>query len=78
MNTRNLEFDLCDVGASMDGYYGGKSEARIRHQIIECMLADFRSQYPSANALKVAGIAACRLCECGPKLQQRPRIFRDS
>jgi hypothetical protein len=49
--TRNLEFDLCDVGASMEGYYGGRSEARIRHQIIECLHADFRSQYPTVNAL---------------------------
>jgi hypothetical protein len=51
LNTRNLDFDLCDVGAAMEGYFGGRSEARIRHQIIECMLADFRSQYTSVNAL---------------------------
>jgi hypothetical protein len=42
---------LRDVGAAMEGYYGGRSEARIRHQIIECMHADFRSQYPTVNAL---------------------------
>lgn len=49
--TRNTEFDLRDVGASMEGYYGGRSEARIRHQIIEGMHADFRSEYPTVNAL---------------------------
>jgi hypothetical protein len=49
--TQNLDFDLLDVGASMEGYYGGRSEARIRHQIIECMHADFRSQYPTVDAL---------------------------
>jgi hypothetical protein len=28
-----------------------RSEARIRHMIMECMLPDFRSQYPSVNSL---------------------------
>lgn len=35
----------------MEGYFGGRSEARRRHEIIEGMLADFRSEYPSVNAL---------------------------
>ena len=50
-NIRNLDFNLKDVGIAMEGYYGGRSEAQIRHLIMECMHADFRSRYPSANAL---------------------------
>jgi hypothetical protein len=50
-NTRNLDFDPALIGASMEGYFGGRSEDRIRHKIIECLHGDFRSQYPSINAL---------------------------
>jgi hypothetical protein len=50
-NTRNLDVNPKDVGIAVEGYYGGRSEARIRHLIMECMHADFRSQYQSANAL---------------------------
>jgi len=50
-NTRNLEFDPKVLGISMEGLFGGRSEARYRHVIMECMLPDFRSQYPSVNAL---------------------------
>jgi len=49
--TRNTDFDLLDVGAAMEGYYGGRSDARIRHQIVECMLGDFRAEYTTVNAL---------------------------
>jgi hypothetical protein len=35
----------------MEGYFGGWSGVKIRHKIVECLLADFRSQYPSVNAL---------------------------
>ena len=33
------------------GYFGGRAQAGIRHKIMECMLPDFRSQYPTINAL---------------------------
>jgi hypothetical protein len=50
-NTRNLQFDPKILGIVMEGYYGGKSMVQIRHMIKECMHGDFRSQYPTVNAL---------------------------
>jgi hypothetical protein len=39
------------IGPSMASYYGGRSEVRIRLSRREVMLADFKSQYPTVNAL---------------------------
>jgi hypothetical protein len=50
-NPRNLQFDPKVLGVAMEGYFGGKSMAKIRHMLMECMHGDFRSQYPSVNAL---------------------------
>jgi hypothetical protein len=59
-NTRNLEFDPKVRGIAMEGLFGGRSEARYRHVIMECMLPDFRSQYPSVNALmKLQDLLLC-------------------
>ena len=35
----------------MEALYGGRSEVRVRHEIVEGVQADFKSQYPSVNAL---------------------------
>jgi hypothetical protein len=35
----------------MQTYYGGRSEVRIRKQVCEVIHTDFKSQYPSVNAL---------------------------
>jgi hypothetical protein len=37
-------------GYGMVGYYGGRSEVRIRLQPIEVRYCDFKSQYPTVNA----------------------------
>jgi hypothetical protein len=39
------------IGPSMASYYGGRSEVRIRLSRREVMLVDFKSQYPTVNAL---------------------------
>ena len=39
------------IGLHMQTYYGGRSEVRIRKGIYEVIHADFKSQYPSVNAL---------------------------
>lgn len=48
---QNPDFDHRVCGAFMEALYGGRSEARVRHEIVEGVQADFKSQYPSANAL---------------------------
>ena len=39
------------IGLHMQAYYGGRSEVRIRKGIYEVSHTDFKSQYPSVNAL---------------------------
>jgi hypothetical protein len=39
------------IGFHMQAYYGGRSEVRIRKGIYEVIHTDFKSQYPSVNAL---------------------------
>src|SRR6185437_1492890 len=47
----NPDFPRHVIGAFMEAMFGGRSEVRIRHQIREGMLADFKSQYPTVNTL---------------------------
>ena len=39
------------IGPFMEGLYGGRSEVRIRLELCETMVADFRAQYSSVNVL---------------------------
>ncbi|MGA7323305.1 MAG: helix-turn-helix transcriptional regulator [Rhodomicrobium sp.] len=39
------------IGQHLQSYYGGRSEVRIRKEIREVIHTDFKSQYPSVNAL---------------------------
>jgi hypothetical protein len=48
---QNPDFEHRVCGAFMEALHGGRSEARVRHEIVEGVQADFKSQYPSANAL---------------------------
>jgi hypothetical protein len=48
---QNPDFNPEIIGAFMESYYGGRSEVRIRHENVEVMLCDFKSQYPTLNAL---------------------------
>jgi hypothetical protein len=48
---RNPDFPPEYIGYSMSAYYGGRSEVRIRKKPCEVMLVDFKSQYPTVNAL---------------------------
>jgi hypothetical protein len=50
-NERNPHFDPLVVGCFMESYYGGRSGVRIRHLIVEIIYCDFKSQYPTCNAL---------------------------
>ncbi len=51
LDTMQPDFDHRVSGAFMEALYGGRSEARVRHEIVEGVQADFKSQYPSVNAL---------------------------
>ena len=48
---QNPGFDRRMIGPFMEALYGGRSEVRIRHELRETMVADFRSQYSTINAL---------------------------
>lgn len=45
------EFPKEVIGHCMSAYYGGRSEVRIRLKPTEVIYADFKSQYPTVNAL---------------------------
>ncbi len=47
------KFDVSnqDLGITMQGYYGGRAECRIRKVPVPIVLVDYTSQYPSVNAL---------------------------
>lgn len=48
---KNPDFP-CDVlGYGMAAYYGGRTEVRIRLKPMEVIYCDFKSQYPTVNAL---------------------------
>lgn len=40
-----------DFGPIMSTYFGGRAEVRIRRKIVEVRYCDFKSMYPSVNAL---------------------------
>jgi hypothetical protein len=42
---------LTVLGCFMESYYGGQSDVRIRHKIVEVIHCDFKSQYPTVNVL---------------------------
>jgi hypothetical protein len=44
-------FDRGLLGKILCGYYGGRAEVRIRREICEIMYCDFKSMYPTVNAL---------------------------
>jgi hypothetical protein len=48
---QNPNCDRKKIGPFMESLYGGRSEVRIRHELLETMQADFKSQYPTINAL---------------------------
>jgi len=48
---RNPDFPPDVLGAGMVAYYGGRSEVKIRLQPTEVIYCDFKSQYPTVNAL---------------------------
>jgi hypothetical protein len=48
---QNPGFDRRMIGPFMEALYGGRSDVRIRHELRETMVADFRSQYSTINAL---------------------------
>jgi hypothetical protein len=48
---QNPNFDRRVIGACMETLYGGRSDVRIRHKVVEIIKPDFRSQYPSVNTL---------------------------
>lgn len=39
------------LGAAMQGYYGGRAEARIRRTFVPTVLTDFKSEYATVNTL---------------------------
>lgn len=40
------------IGLFMSTYYGGRSEIKLRRTPAECLYVDFKSQYPTVNALQ--------------------------
>jgi hypothetical protein len=48
-----LKFDVPNriLGIAMQAYYGGRAECRIRHTPVPVVHTDFKSQYPTVNAL---------------------------
>jgi hypothetical protein len=48
---RQLDFSLELLGASMEAFYGGRAECRIRHEAVPVVHVDFVSMYPTVNAL---------------------------
>ena len=45
------EIDRSSFGPIMSAYYGGRAEVRLRRVISEVIYTDFKSMYPSVNAL---------------------------
>jgi hypothetical protein len=48
---QNPDFDRKTIGPFMEALYGGRSEVRIRHEVLETLQADFKSEYPTINSL---------------------------
>jgi len=45
------EGDRADFGRIMSTYFGGRAEVRIRREITQVLYCDFKSMYPTVNAL---------------------------
>jgi hypothetical protein len=45
------ESDRADFGRIMSTYFGGRAEVRIRREITQVLYCDFKSMYPTVNAL---------------------------
>jgi hypothetical protein len=45
------EGDRSDFGRIMSTYFGGRAEVRIRREITQVLYCDFKSMYPTVNAL---------------------------
>jgi len=60
-------------GITMQAYYGGRAECRIRRTPVPVVLTDFTSQYPTVNALlgnwNVLKASAIRFCVCTAKVR---------
>ena len=48
---QNPNFPRQLIGPFMESSYGGRSEVHINHQLLEGLLADHKSQYPTVNTL---------------------------
>jgi hypothetical protein len=48
---QHKDFPKERLGEAMNAFYGGRSEVRIRLQPTEVVYCDFKSQYPTVNAL---------------------------
>ena len=44
-------FDRGQLGSMLCAYYGGRAEVRLRREICEVLYCDFKSMYPTVNAL---------------------------
>lgn len=78
-NTRDLTFDPKVIGIAMEGLFGGRSEARRRHHIFECMLPDFRSQYPTVNALmKLQDLLLCERLDIERGENTKAKVFLET
>lgn len=49
---QHKDFPKLALGYFMSTYYGGRSEIKLRREIGECAYVDFKSQYPTVNALQ--------------------------
>src|SRR5439155_15194284 len=48
---QKFQLDDKTFGISMQAYYGGRAEIRIRHTPVPVVYTDFTSQYPTLNSL---------------------------
>ncbi len=49
--TQHRDFPKDVIGHAMEAYYGGRSEVHIRLQPVDVIHADYKSEYPTVNAL---------------------------
>jgi len=49
--TQHKDFPKGVIGHAMEAYYGGRSEVHIRLQPVDVIHCDFKSEYPTVNAL---------------------------
>jgi len=49
--TQHKDFSKDVIGHAMEAYYGGRSEVHIRLRPVDVIHADYKSEYPTINAL---------------------------